>query len=152
MDGTTLDLADTDANDEHFGRPGTGRGIGAFPQARLMALAECGTHAVFGAVVGALSAGEQALSHVCRQGGHGVSEGDDVLVTERRHLGDGSTRGRRKRFGKLGRSGDRPSMLLLHIHDVGVMVMSEPAGRPSRAGELSWRPVRCSSPLSDVGG
>ncbi|MFJ2864085.1 hypothetical protein [Kitasatospora sp. NPDC087314] len=77
-----------------------------YPQARLVALAECGTHAVFGAVVGALSAGEQALSHVCRQGGHGVSEGDDVLVTERRHLGDGSTRGRRKRFRKLGRSGD----------------------------------------------
>ncbi|MFJ9612227.1 IS4 family transposase [Kitasatospora sp. NPDC101176] len=62
VDGTTLDLADTEANDEHFGRPGTGRGRGAFPQARLVALAECGTHGVFGAEVGALSVGEQALS------------------------------------------------------------------------------------------
>ncbi|MEV7783770.1 IS4 family transposase [Kitasatospora sp. NPDC088351] len=62
VDGTTLDLADTEANDAHFGRPGTGRGIGAFPQARVVGLAECGTHAVFGAVVGPLSAGEQVLS------------------------------------------------------------------------------------------
>lgn len=62
VDGTTLDLADTDANDAYFGRPGTGRGIGAFPQARVVAMAECGTHAVFGTVVGALSVGEQALA------------------------------------------------------------------------------------------
>ncbi|MET8704745.1 IS4 family transposase [Kitasatospora sp. NPDC004723] len=62
VDGTTLDLADTEANDAHFGRPGTGRGIGAFPQARVVALAECGTHTVFGAEVGPLSTGEQTLS------------------------------------------------------------------------------------------
>ncbi|MFJ2867527.1 IS4 family transposase [Kitasatospora sp. NPDC087314] len=62
VDGTTLDLADTEANDAHFGRPGTGCGIGAFPQARVVAPTECGTHAVFGAEVGALSVGEQALS------------------------------------------------------------------------------------------
>ncbi|MGW2255766.1 hypothetical protein ACWCXH_37305 [Kitasatospora sp. NPDC001660] len=31
VDGTTMDLADTEANDEFFGRPGSGRGSGAFP-------------------------------------------------------------------------------------------------------------------------
>ncbi|MGW8948410.1 IS4 family transposase [Streptomyces koyangensis] len=62
VDGTTLDLADTAENDSFFGRPGSGRGTGAFPQARLVALAECGTHAVFGAAVGPLSASEPVLS------------------------------------------------------------------------------------------
>ncbi|MCX4750558.1 IS4 family transposase [Kitasatospora sp. NBC_01287] len=62
VDGTTLDLADTEANDEFFGRPGSGRGVGAFPQARLVALAECGTHIVFGAALGPLSVSEQTLS------------------------------------------------------------------------------------------
>jgi hypothetical protein len=62
VDGTTMDLADTEANDEFFGRPGSGRGVGAFPQARLVALAECGTHTVFGAALGPLSVSEQVLS------------------------------------------------------------------------------------------
>ncbi|MFG3229119.1 IS4 family transposase [Kitasatospora sp. NPDC048194] len=62
MDGTTLDLADTEANDAFFGRPGTGRGTGAFPQARVVGLAECGTHCVFGSEVGPLSVSEQTLS------------------------------------------------------------------------------------------
>ncbi|MFE2433100.1 IS4 family transposase [Streptomyces sp. NPDC059373] len=62
VDGTTLDLADTVANDDFFGRPGSGRGTGAFPQARVVALAECGTHAVFGAAVGPLSVSEPVLS------------------------------------------------------------------------------------------
>jgi hypothetical protein len=41
-------VADTAANDQAFGRPGTHRGEsgGAFPQLRMVALAECGTHAV----------------------------------------------------------------------------------------------------------
>jgi len=62
LDGTTLDVADTEANDVFFGRPGSGRGRGAFPQVRLVGLAECGTHTVFGAELGPLSASEQALS------------------------------------------------------------------------------------------
>ncbi|MFI1730449.1 IS4 family transposase [Streptomyces acidicola] len=62
VDGTTLDLADTAENDSFFGRPGSGRGTGAFPQARVVALAECGTHAVFGAAVGPVSVSEPVLS------------------------------------------------------------------------------------------
>ena len=51
VDGTCLDVADTTANEEAFGRPGSGRGtgVGAFPQIRLVGLAECGTHALVNA-------------------------------------------------------------------------------------------------------
>ena len=48
LDSTVLDLPDTPANDRAFGRPGTGRAPGAFPQLRLLALCELGTHAVCG--------------------------------------------------------------------------------------------------------
>jgi hypothetical protein len=52
IDGTCLDVADTPANSAHFGRPGVMKGEqAAFPQARVVALAECGTHAMFDAVV-----------------------------------------------------------------------------------------------------
>ena len=51
VDGTTLDLADTPANERAYGRPGTKTDFkSAFPQARVLGLVECGTHAVFAAV------------------------------------------------------------------------------------------------------
>lgn len=63
IDGTCLDLADTPANEEFFGRPGSGRGErSAFPQARLVALAECGTHALFDATIGACTTSEIELA------------------------------------------------------------------------------------------
>jgi hypothetical protein len=53
IDGTSLDLADTPVNTEFFGRPPSSRGErSAFPQAKVVAVAECGTHAMFDAVVG----------------------------------------------------------------------------------------------------
>jgi Insertion element 4 transposase N-terminal/Transposase DDE domain len=63
IDGTCLDLPDTPANDAHFGRPGVMKGErSAFPQARVVALAECGTHAMFDAVIGPYTTSENALS------------------------------------------------------------------------------------------
>lgn len=63
IDGTCLDVADTPENVGFFGRPGVNKGEqAAFPQARLVALAECGTHAVFDAVVGPCSTGENTLA------------------------------------------------------------------------------------------
>src|SRR6516162_8377723 len=64
LDGTCLDVADTEQNEQAFGRPGTGRGegAGAFPQLRLVGLAECGTHAVVGAAMGPCSSGETTLA------------------------------------------------------------------------------------------
>ena len=63
IDGTCLDVPDTPVNDAHFGRPGVMKGErSAFPQARVVALAECGTHAMFDAVIGPYTTSENALS------------------------------------------------------------------------------------------
>ncbi len=63
IDGTTLDVADTEANDAFFGRPGVTKGErSAFPQARVVALAECGTHAIFDAEIGPYTTSERELS------------------------------------------------------------------------------------------
>ncbi len=64
VDGTCLDVADTVANDEAFGRPGSKRpdGTGAFPQIRVVGLAECGTHAIVDAVIGRYNEAEQRLA------------------------------------------------------------------------------------------
>lgn len=62
IDGTCLDVADTAVNEEFFGRPGVTKGEkSAFPQARLLAVAECGTHAVFAATVGAYRDSESTM-------------------------------------------------------------------------------------------
>jgi len=45
-DGTVLDIPDTANNARIFGRPGHAKGCGAFPQVRLLALCELGTHAI----------------------------------------------------------------------------------------------------------
>jgi Insertion element 4 transposase N-terminal/Transposase DDE domain len=64
VDGSTLDVPDTPSNVEAFGRPGSarGQGKGAFPQVRVAALAECGTHAMFAAETGPLSTHETTLA------------------------------------------------------------------------------------------
>jgi hypothetical protein len=63
IDGTTIDVADTPANAGVFGRAGTGRGDGsAFPQVRVVALGECGTHAVIAAVMDSYAVVEQTLA------------------------------------------------------------------------------------------
>ena len=63
MDGTTLDVDDNEANEAAFGRPGTGRGEkSAFPQMRIVAVAECGTRATVAAAMGAYTIGEVTLA------------------------------------------------------------------------------------------
>src|SRR3954454_1462499 len=61
LDGTTLDLPDTPENARTFGRPTTGRAQGAFPQVRLLALCELGTHAVCGLTIKPLCHGEPSM-------------------------------------------------------------------------------------------
>ena len=63
IDGLCLDVADTPDNDGFFGRPGVNKGEqAAFPQARVVALAECGTHAVFAAEIGKYTNSENTLA------------------------------------------------------------------------------------------
>ena len=60
VDGTTLDVADTPANERAFGRPTTHRGnkSGAYPQIRVVALIETGTHALCDVVLRPFRCGE----------------------------------------------------------------------------------------------
>jgi hypothetical protein len=62
LDGTTLNLPDTPANARAFGRPGTARAAGAFPQLRLLALCELGTRALCGLVIKPGRRGEQVMA------------------------------------------------------------------------------------------
>jgi hypothetical protein len=64
LDGTCVDVADTQVNDQAFGRPGSSRreGGGAFPQLRLVGLCESGTHAITSAALGPYTSSEQALT------------------------------------------------------------------------------------------
>ncbi|HUP71999.1 MAG TPA: IS4 family transposase [Acidimicrobiales bacterium] len=63
IDGLCLDVADTGDNAEWFGRPGVNKGEqAAFPQARVVALVECGTHTMIDAVVGPYTTAENTLA------------------------------------------------------------------------------------------
>src|SRR5512133_2439390 len=80
VDGTTLDVADTPANQAAFGRPSTHRGErAAFPQVRLVAVAECGTHAIVDATMGPLAKGETSLAAELLGGG-ALGEGTLLLA------------------------------------------------------------------------
>lgn len=63
IDGTSLEIPDSDENTTEFGRP-TGKDghCGAFPQVTLVALAECGTRALIDAAFAGYRSGEQDLA------------------------------------------------------------------------------------------
>ncbi|WP_319752121.1 IS4 family transposase [Streptomyces sp. AK02-04a] len=63
VDGTCWDVADSETNETAFGRPGSGRGSGrsAFPQVRMAALVEIGSHAVLDAELAGCRTGEVTL-------------------------------------------------------------------------------------------
>src|SRR5215212_4102987 len=63
LDGSCLDVADTEENRASFGSPGASRGESAFPQLRFVALVENGTHVLFGARLGRYADGETTLAH-----------------------------------------------------------------------------------------
>ena len=62
IDGLVLDVPATDENDEEFGRSGATEAPSPFPQVRLVALGECGTHGVVDAAFGPVATGEQTLA------------------------------------------------------------------------------------------
>src|ERR687893_724318 len=63
LDGSCLDVADTEENRAAFGLPGASRGGSAFPQLRFAALVENGPHVLFGARLGRYADGETTLAH-----------------------------------------------------------------------------------------
>jgi hypothetical protein len=63
IDGTCLDVADTVENSQFFGRAGVNKGErSAFPMVRMVALAECGTHAMVDAELGSYDTAEVVLA------------------------------------------------------------------------------------------
>jgi Insertion element 4 transposase N-terminal len=62
IDGFEVDLPDTDSNVAEFGYAGSGQSRSAFPKARVVALAECGTHAFLAAEVAGYAVGEKTLA------------------------------------------------------------------------------------------
>jgi Insertion element 4 transposase N-terminal/Transposase DDE domain len=79
IDGFELDVPDTPANAAEFGYAGSGEHRSAFPKARVVALAECGTHAFVAAEVGAYSVGEKTLA----QRLYPRLRGDELLTADR---------------------------------------------------------------------
>jgi hypothetical protein len=63
MDGSTLEVPDTDANVKEFGRPSADPGSqSAYPLLRLVGLVETGTHAMFAAALGSYTTAETTLA------------------------------------------------------------------------------------------
>jgi hypothetical protein len=62
LDGTVLDVPDSEANAAAFARPSAGpRGEGAFPQIRKLSLVELGTHVELAFVVRSIAHGEPSM-------------------------------------------------------------------------------------------
>ncbi len=117
IDGTTLDLPDTPINARTFGRPKGPRADAAFPQVRLLALCEPGTHAVCGLAIKPIRHGEatmlgqllndlgpgmlliwdrgffgfELIDSVCRRGAHLLARAkSNAILRPTRHPADGS--------------------------------------------------------------
>jgi hypothetical protein len=63
IDGFVLDLPDTLENERVFGRPGSGRAPGAFPQSRVLALCETGSHVLWRWLIKSIRIGEVSMAH-----------------------------------------------------------------------------------------
>jgi hypothetical protein len=63
LDGFVVDVPDTPANARAFGRPGSGRAPGAFPQARVLSLCETGSHVLWRSLIKPQARGEVTMAH-----------------------------------------------------------------------------------------
>lgn len=67
VDSFVVDVPDTLANERAFGRPGSGRSPGAFPQARVLNLCELGTHVLWKSLIKPHRRGEHPMArHILR--------------------------------------------------------------------------------------
>lgn len=62
LDGSTLDVADTEDNTAAFGKPSGLRGPGGFPQVRFVSLVENGTHVLLGSQMDGHKTSEHVLA------------------------------------------------------------------------------------------
>lgn len=64
LDGSTLRLPDSEANEEVYGRPGSKRAPAAYPQARVITVLGAGSRIMTDFVVGTYDQGEQTLAQL----------------------------------------------------------------------------------------
>ena len=67
VDSFVVDVPDTPENVRAFGRPGSGRSPGAFPQARVLSLCELGTHILWKSLIQPHRRGEHPLARHIRR-------------------------------------------------------------------------------------
>ena len=75
LDSFVVDVPDSPANVRAFGRPGSGRSPAAFPQARVLALAEVGTHVFWRTLIKPCRRGEVTMAPALLRWLH-----DDMLL------------------------------------------------------------------------
>lgn len=63
LDGFVVDLPDSPANQRVFSYPQGGRTRGAFPQARVVALCEAGTHVLWRWLIKPITTGEETMAN-----------------------------------------------------------------------------------------
>jgi hypothetical protein len=83
IDGFEVDVPDTENNAVEFGYAGSGDNRSVFPKVRVVALAECGTHAFVAAEAGAWSVGEKTQAHRLYQ----RLRRDELLTADRNFYG-----------------------------------------------------------------
>jgi len=83
LDGSTLEVADTAANEKAFGRPGASRGAAAYPLLRFVGLVENGPHVLFGVKLGGYKTGETTLAQEAIQ----HLQKDMLCLADREFLG-----------------------------------------------------------------
>ena len=62
LDGFIVDVPDTPVNSGAFGRPGSGRSPGAFPQVRVLTLCEVGSHVLWRSLLKPYHCGEVSMA------------------------------------------------------------------------------------------
>lgn len=83
IDGFVLDVPDSKENSEAFGKWSNGTTCSTFPQVRVVALGECGSHAIVGAAVDGCRTAEQVLA----RGLLGVIDPDMLVIADRGFFG-----------------------------------------------------------------
>jgi len=82
IDGFVVDVADTEKNERAFGRPGSGRAPGAFPQVRVLSLCETGSHVLWRSLIKPYGRGEIPMARCLLR----FLEKDMLLLWDRNFL------------------------------------------------------------------
>jgi len=87
IDGTLINVPDSEKNATYFGRStNQNKQSGSYPKARIVALIECGTHAIVGAEIGCYSGKGEGETTLAKELLHKLEE-NDLLLADRLYFG-----------------------------------------------------------------